>query len=96
MVEITENRDDAEKKALAFIQNVLEGKIDVNSIDENGMTALHHAAARNNFEAAQALLIMGIDHGLMDNYRKTALHYAQNSSSTRLVEILTKKIVESC
>lgn len=61
------NNDDAVK----YIKSVKN----INSLNEEGQTLLHEAAAKNNVVISKALLEAGIDSSIQDNDGQTALHY---------------------
>ncbi len=58
------------------IKKLLESKVDVNAIDEEGRSALFYAAAAGHKEAVNELLNAGIDLLIEDKSSKTARHYA--------------------
>lgn len=65
-------------------------KLDVNSIDENGNTALHAAARVNDYDLVSFLLYNGAQPELKNYDGDTALHVAIKNRSTRSAEILAE------
>lgn len=64
-------------------------KIDVNSVDENGNTALHAAARVNDYDLVNFLIYNGAQTELKNYDGDTALHVAIKNRSTRSAEILS-------
>ncbi|KAH6847520.1 hypothetical protein B0I37DRAFT_405476 [Chaetomium sp. MPI-CAGE-AT-0009] len=56
----------------------------VNTVDDNGMTPLHHAALAKDLPTLQELVALGADVTVADNAGKTVLHYLAGSGSTVL------------
>ncbi|KAF5403173.1 hypothetical protein PHET_03319 [Paragonimus heterotremus] len=56
--------------------------------DQNGMTALHHAAMRNNFNCVMQLISEGADLNCVDNANMTPLILAVRTGSIRIVKLL--------
>lgn len=64
-------------------------KIDVNSVDENGNTALHAAARVNDYDLVSFLIYNGAQTELKNYDGDTALHVAIKNKSIRSAEILS-------
>ncbi len=64
-------------------------KIDVNSVDENGNTALHAAARVNDYDLVNFLIYNGAQTELKNYDGDTALHVAIKNKSIRSAEILS-------
>ncbi|MBQ0167816.1 MAG: ankyrin repeat domain-containing protein [Treponema sp.] len=64
-------------------------KIDVNSVDENGNTALHAAARVNDYDLITFLIYNGAQTELKNYDGDTALHIAIKNKAVRSAEILS-------
>lgn len=76
-----------------FFTNFYQDNIDINMIDDSGMTLLHHLAAKNNLSRdlgsiAYDLLRHGADVNVLDNSGRAPLHLAALNGHFRLVELL--------
>ena len=75
---------------LAQVQKILEkGKIDINTVDEEGKSALHWAVITDHKEIAALLLRHGANTELLDNQGKTALDHANEDDRSYLSTIET-------
>ena len=68
---------------------LFDTKIDVNSVDENGNTALHAAARVNDYDLVSFLIYNGAQTELKNYDGDTALHVAIKNKSIRSAEILS-------
>ena len=66
-------------------------KMDLESTDENQMTALHLAAANGMENSVIYLLSLGINPNLKDKNGYTALHYAVKKNQIRIIKKLLQK-----
>ena len=66
-------------------------KMDLESTDENQMTALHLAAANGMDNSVIYLLSLGINPNLKDKNGYTALHYAVRKNQIRIIKKLLQK-----
>ena len=63
--------------------------IDVNIVDPEGRTAVHHAVVYNNIEGLKLLLdVPGIDVNIVDDKRRSALHWAVNQDNSEALKLL--------
>ncbi|CDJ56593.1 hypothetical protein, conserved [Eimeria maxima] len=73
-----------------FIKRLILAKADVKATDKAGLSALHYAAAADNWGVVGILLDHGADAAAVDSRGNTALHYAASFNSytatTRLLE----------
>jgi rRNA processing protein Krr1/Pno1 len=69
---------------------ILVEKIDVNSTDSSGDTALHIAAAKGRREMVQFLIANGANVNLANNLGSTPLHKAALANQIFIVEFLVK------
>jgi len=90
-------RDDDISRLKELLQ---QNKFEVNSVDEEGMTALHWACDRGNKEVAEILIKHGADVNAQDANAQTALHFACVAEDIELVKLLIKsgadKNAEDC
>lgn len=72
--------------------NTLESIIDCNAnldtIDSNGWTALHHAAYNGDVDSANVLLQSGAKVNAFSNQGKTALHFAAMHNHVSVIRLL--------
>lgn len=66
------------------VDEVLSAGADVNAVDREGKTALHHAAQRDYSKTAELLLFHGADTSIRDNYGRTAKDYAPEWSNSHI------------
>ena len=71
-----------------MLRTILDCGADVNLIDSNGWTALHHSADKGDINMAQILLEAGADVNSYSNARRTPLHLAAASNHTDMVKLL--------
>ena len=65
--------------------------MDLESTDENKMTALHLAASNGMDNSVIYLLSLGVNPNLQDKFGYTALHYAVKKSHIRIIKKLIQK-----
>ena len=75
-------------KNLKMIKLLLDQGVQINKIDENGLTPLIVSCDQNNLEAVKLLL----DHGALANmtncFGKTPLKYARANDNEEMIELL--------
>ena len=87
-----EMRDAAKKGEIKLLKTLLTNKkVDINSKDEKGRTALMEATYWNQPEAITLLLEHGADVNLVDEEGTNALIDASTSGSSNVVKELLKK-----
>ncbi len=69
-------------------KKILDGGSDVNSRDDQGRTALMHAASLGDEKMVMLLLEKGADINLMDNNRSTALQLSLRSGNAAVTRLL--------
>ncbi|TVY76036.1 Ankyrin-3 [Lachnellula suecica] len=70
---------------------LLLSKSNVNAIDNDGATALHHAAKHGEEGAVPFLLEKGADLEILDKAKRSVLHYAAQNGSTAILESLVRE-----
>lgn len=79
----------AHENQISVIKILLEHElIDIHRQDDNGATALHHAAAGGHVAIAELLLSAGMNPVLTDSYGKSSADYAQHKGFPQLAELL--------
>lgn len=69
---------------LKIVKFLLTAKnIDVNVVDKDGRTPLHHAAQRGYVDLAEYLIKIGADVNSVDNFKNTPLHLTAHSGYTK-------------
>ena len=81
--------DAAEKSDRASIRALLQQRADPNAPQADGMTALHWAALRDDFETAR--LLKGADVSATNRFGVTPLSLACQNGSAPMVELLLKR-----
>jgi len=66
--------DDSEKKQM--LESIFSQNADINIIDSNGWTALHHAAYNGDLNSVNLLKKAGANINAFSNQFKTPLHFA--------------------
>ncbi len=80
--------DAAEKSDHAAVRALLEGRVEVNAPQADGMTALHWAAYRDDLETARLLVKAGAGVDATNHYGVAPLSLACENGNTELVELL--------
>ncbi len=70
------------------LQTIIESKANVDNMDSNGWTALHHAAYNGDFESAQILIQGGANLNSYSNQQKTPLHFAAFNNHKHIIQLL--------
>jgi ankyrin repeat protein len=78
----------AQKSDKVRVKTLLREKVDVNSTQPDGMTALHWAAQKNDVESAKLLLKAGAQASVTNRYGITPLWLACQSGNDSIVELL--------
>ncbi|DBB08229.1 TPA: hypothetical protein ACH3X3_008408 [Trebouxia sp. C0006] len=73
---------------LEVLSALLEYSIDVNSADNQGCTALHHAAANGSLDALKLLCHAGGNVNAADAMGRTPLHHAASASAYTVAKLL--------
>jgi ankyrin repeat protein len=68
--------------------------VNINGVDNNGMSALHLAVHVNDIQALQAMLFMGVDTSIRDSLGRTAAQYALLKQETDMVCVLMNHHVQ--
>lgn len=69
-------------------RQMFQSKIDINAVDESGMSALHAAAQTNSHDLAAFLLFLGADPNLKNLAGETPLLTAINNNAKETVKLL--------
>jgi ankyrin repeat protein len=80
-------KSDKQEKA-ETLTTILDCGADVNLIDSNGWTALHHAAEKGDTNTAQILLAHQANVNAYSNARKTPLHLAAFNNKPEMIQLL--------
>jgi ankyrin repeat protein len=80
--------DAARKKDKAAVRSLLRQRVNVNTADVEGMTALHWAAHWNDLETVAALLKAGANARVANRYGVTPLHEASTVGNLAIIEAL--------
>jgi len=80
--------DAAQKKDIAALRALVQGRADVNAAQPDGTTALHWAATWNNADAVSLLLRAGADAKARNRYGATPLSEAVTAGSAAMVDAL--------
>lgn len=59
-----------------LVQKMILGKIDINTVDDEGKTILHYAVINNKLQDIEKLINVGADMTIVDNNKQTAFHIA--------------------
>ena len=84
----------AQKGQTSVIQRLVERGANINSLDGDGVTPLVHALFQKRIEAAEQLLILGADAGIVGNQGETAIGAAVMAGAHRMVEMLLARGVD--
>jgi len=76
---------------LEIARMLLESKIMINLIDEEGWSPLHRAASEGHFEIVSLLLDAGFDINLKSDFDWTPLHDASDMGSLNIVKLLLEQ-----
>jgi ankyrin repeat protein len=70
------------------LMTIIASKANIDNMDSNGWTALHHAAYTGDFESASTLLNNGAKVNAYSNQQKTPLHFAAFNNHTQVIQLL--------
>ena len=79
------------KNKTSALKKILEHDAKINLMDNNGWTALHHAAYNGDFESARELCEQGANVNSYSNSMKTPLHFAALNNHAEIVNLLISK-----
>lgn len=71
-----------------MLDSIFRSNADVNSIDSNGWTALHHAAYLGDYKSSKQLLEMNANINAFSNQFKTPLHFAALNNHPMVCQLL--------
>jgi ankyrin repeat protein len=80
---------DARKKQA--LETIIDCKADMDILDSNGWTALHHAAYNGDIDSATILLDSGAKVDEYSNAQRTALHFAAAKNFVNIIELLISR-----
>lgn len=83
-----------ELKASALAAIINDCNADVNQIDANGWSALHHAASTGDLASAEALIQAGAKVNAYSNQQRTPLHLAAQNNHCDLIQVLLQSEAE--
>ena len=75
------------------IEELIQRGASIDSRDNEGMTALHWAAEKNQSQSIQTLLRLGADVSAVDFYGDTALDIAVGQGNTECADLLRVKTI---
>jgi len=74
---------------MASLRAIIESRANVDNVDSNGWTALHHAAYNGDLESAEVLLTEGrANPNAYSNQQKTPLHFAAFNNHVDIIGLL--------
>lgn len=76
------------QKGVALNTIITDCNANLDTLDSNGWTALHHASYNGDIISAKTLLTKGAKVGAYSNLGKTALHFAAMRNHTDLIRLL--------
>ena len=76
------------QKQMALNTIITDCNANLDTLDSNGWTALHHASYNGDLESARTLLLKGARVGAYSNLGKTALHFASMRNHVDLIRLL--------
>ena len=82
--------DAAKNQDAAAVSSLLKQRVDVNTSDVDGTTALIYAAHQNHVELVKSLLAAGANAKAANRYQVTALAEACNLGNGEMIELLLK------
>lgn len=77
-----------EKTKLASLKTVIECQANLNTLDSNGWTALHHAAYNGDLDSANLLIEHGATVDAFSNMKRTPLHFASMRNHVPVIKLL--------
>ncbi|CAI2359509.1 unnamed protein product [Moneuplotes crassus] len=79
------------KSKVSALRTILDQDANVDLVDNNGWTALHHAAYNGEYESAVELISNGANVNCYSNSMKTPLHFAALNDHADVVNLLVTK-----
>lgn len=76
------------QKQVALKTIITECNANLNTLDSNGWTALHHSSYNGDVDSARTLLANGANVGAYSNLGKSALHFAAMRNHTDVIRLL--------
>lgn len=80
--------DSTKQERISTIKTLLDYAADINLIDYNGWTALHHAAVKGDIESSLELIENGANVNAYSTSMKTPLHLAAYHNHPEIIQIL--------
>ena len=81
------------EKRLGVVRILLTSEsVNVNAKNDNGATALHHAALMGHFKIAQLLIADGADLQARDHQGRTPLMVARASGHDNVVKLIDRRL----
>lgn len=74
--------------AFYVLRNMIKRGIDIDIVNNNGLSLLHLSTKNNNYGFAKYLIMKGIDKNIKDCKNKTAFDYACLNHYIKLIELL--------
>ena len=78
------------QKGVALTTIITDCNANLDTLDSNGWTALHHASYNGDLASAETLLKKGAQVSAYSNLGKTALHFAAMRNHTNVINLLIK------
>ena len=78
------------QKSVALNTIITDCNANLDTLDSNGWTALHHAAYNGDIDSATTLLAKNASVSAYSNLGKTALHFAAMRNHTEVIRLLIK------
>lgn len=79
------------KNKLSALRAIIDQDADLNIVDNNGWTPLHHAAYIGDYESAVELISHGAKVNSYSNSMKTPLHFAALNNHADVINLLVSK-----
>ena len=70
------------------LQTIIDCRADMDILDSNGWTALHHAAYNGDLDSSYILLDNSARVDEYSNAQRTALHFASSKNFVKIIELL--------
>ena len=75
-------------KQAALNTIVVDCNAELDTLDSNGWTALHHASYNGDLESAKILISQGASVDAFSNLKRTALHFAATKNHVDVIKLL--------
>jgi ankyrin repeat protein len=73
------------------LKAIIENEADIETMDSNGWSALHHACYKGDFNSTLILLNSGANVNSFSNFKKTPLHLAALNNNYECLKLLIEK-----